>query len=591
MDTPPARYREGAMRRALLLVAVLGACKGKTSGEAPPPLVKKDAGVVVQKPVDMAQAKVTLDCLFTRARYPRDVLQVLAESAPAPVVRMAALAGIDRARKDGETPAQMVIADAIEVFTRIDDLDGLRAMFALVDVIPGARPNVFNHEAPARARAGLSVKPEDFAGDKAAIVRELALAGNLPAATKMFGELQQKDIDDNYEQEPYLGALVALGKVADAKALIAKQKPEDRFKMTYVWLDVALRQRAPLADGLAVALAELAVASEKSLIWFSERKLLERAIRAGRAAELAPLYNALLPKLLSDGKHGGLSDLPWAFAVASGDAAAAKRLAAEPALASHIAVRTAPLDAALAAAAPENKRFPLEDLVRIWARSIADGADPTFGARLAAAVCPKPTPPRAPATPAVTGLTLTVAEKARKQQFECANHDVIVRLLDGKKVIGEEILAGECHGPCTAAEQREGRARLAEIEKAIEDGTASESETDYNFTDCMFSGPNVGRIDKLGDRQVALIANHYIGAHDIDKDSYQLALEVCGQLHLTGLFGGMYAGSWGLDELHVRERDGIIHVEVDTDRWHGAVFRLTLPACPGTPEEQSFETE
>jgi hypothetical protein len=227
----------------------------------------------------------------------------------------------------------------------------------------------------------------------------------------------------------------------------------------------------------------------------------------------------------------------------------------------------------------------------VWWRSIETGADPAFGARFAMAVCPKPVTPPRPATPAVKGLTLTVTEKPRKKQFQRENHDVVVRLANGKTVLGEEVIEGECHGPCTAAEQREGREELARINAEIEAGTASEGQTDYNFTDCMFSGPSAGRIDKVGDREVALIASHYIGAHDIDKDAWQIALEVCGDLHLSGSFGGMYAGSWRLNELQVREANGQIVVEGKSEKWRGVVFRLTLPECPGTPDEQAIDTE
>lgn len=585
MDTPRPRYREGAMRTAGLMLLALAACKGAPQEEVarpppPPPPVR---------PPDLVQAKVTLGCLFDRARYPRDVLGALKEAAP-PVLRMAALAAIDRARRDGESPAEVALADAIDAFVQVDDLDGLRQAFALVDAIPNPPSQLFGHDAGARARVGLVPKAADAASDRAVVVRELALAANLPEATKLFAAIERADIDDAYEQEPYLGALVALGRVADAKALIAKQKPEDRFKLTGAWLDVALRQRAPLTEGLAAALAELAVAPERALSGFPERTLLQRAVRVGRAAELAPLYRVLLPRLTADGKNPGLADLAWAFAVAAGDTATATKLAADPALAAHVAVRAGPLDTALAAALA-NKFTSTEDLVRVWARSIEPGVDAAFGARLQAAVCPKPSSPRGPATSAAPGLTLTVTEKPRKKQFQCANHDLVVRLERGATVVGEEVVPGECHGPCTAAEQREGRARLAEIEKAIEEGTASESETDYNFTECMFAGANVGRTETVGGRAVAVIVNHYIGAHDIDKDSYLLALEVCGELHLTTTFGGMYAGSFGLADLKLRAAGDEILVEVASDRWRGVVFRLTLPACPGKPEEQVLETE
>lgn len=573
------------MRTAVLLLLGLAACQGKPREQAAPPPPPPPA-----RAPDLAQAKVTLGCLFDRARYPRDVLVALQESAPVPVVRMAAFAAVERARRDGDSPAEAVLADAIGVFTQIDDLDGLRQAFAMVDAIPSPPRQLFGHDAAARARVGLVPRADDVALERAVVVRELALAANLPEATKLFAALQPGDIADSYQQEPYLGALVALGKVADARALIAKQRPEDRFKLTGAWLDVALRQRVPLTDGLAAALAELAVTSERGLMAFPERRLLERAVRVGRAAELAPLYRELLPKLTAGGKNPGLADLAWAFAVASGDTATARKLAADPALAAHVAVRSGPLDAALAAALA-NKYTSTQDLARVWARSLDPGADPAFGARLQAAVCPKAPPRRGPATPPTAGLTLAVTEKPRKKQFQCANHDVVVRLARGATVVGEEVLAGECHGPCTAAEQREGRAHLAEIEKAIEEGTASESETDYNFTECMFAGANVGRTETVGGRSVAVIVNHYIGAHDIDKDSYLLALEVCGALHLTTTFGGMYAGSFGLADLKLRAAGDELLVEVATERWRGVVFRLTLPACPGEPEEQVLETE
>lgn len=579
------------MRTALLLVVGLVACRSAPSGEAPPPppTPSAEGSGAARAHADLGQAKVTLGCLFERARYARDVPRVLADVAPAPIVRLAAFTAIERARRDGDSPAEAALADAIRVLTQLEDLEGLREAFAMVDALPGPRGNLFAHDAPARAGAGVSALPDESARDKTAVIRELMIANQGPAATKLFATIEPKDIDDTYEQEPYLGALVALGKVAEARAVIAKQPLEDRFKLTGVWLDVVLRQGAAVAEGLAAARAELVVAPAKALTWFPTRTLLARAIRVGRARELAPLFQALLARLAAQRTPPGPSDLDYDLALALGDQAAAARFAADPVLAAWLAARAAPLDTALAAALAT--KDPNDDLVRVWARSIADGADPTFGARLAAAVCPKATPPTAPATPAVPGLTLTVTEKARKKQFQCANHDVVVRLMRGTTVVGEEALEGECHGPCTAAEQRAGKAQLAAIEKEIEAGTASESATDYNFTECMFAGPNVGRIDKVGGRDVALIAHHYIGEHDVDKDAWQLALEVCGALHVTETFGGMYAGSWDLGQLHVREAAGQIIVDGASEKWRGVVFRLTLPACPGAPVEQTLETE
>ena len=221
------------------------------------------------------------------------------------------------------------------------------------------------------------------------------------------------------------------------------------------------------------------------------------------------------------------------------------------------------------------------------------GADGAWGVALAAKACPPAKRSTAQATPAQSGLTLAVTEKAKKTQYECANHDVVVRLMSGDKKLGEEILEGECHGACTAAEQREGRKQVAEIEARIESGESSVSELDYNFTQCIFAGPNAGRIDKVGGREVALIADHYIGAHDIDKDRFKLALEVCGELHVTQEFGQQHTSSWKLEELSIHEspdKQSLV-VEGKSDRWTGVLFRLRLPACPGTPDEESVELE
>ena len=585
------------MRHALLVAMLLVGCKGRSGGGSsppPPPGEKKDAGVApaASKPVDLARAKVTLGCLFDKGRSPRELLTVLAEDAPAPVVRMAAFTAIERARADGESPAINMLSDALDVLAEIEDLDGMRSVFAMLDAIPGARGGMrTGHQGPQRARVGLAPTPGEISADPAETVRELALAAKLPEAQKLFAALPADAKEGPYHGERYLGALAALGKTAEVRALIAKAKEEDRLKLAGVWLLTAIRGGAKLAEPLAEVKAQLAVAPERGVLWFQERVIFRRAARMKRGAELAGLYQDLAARYAKDKGPKAHLEIEHDLAVAVGDPAPLKALAAEPALAHRVAVQTGPFDAALAQVTAS--KYPQDDLVRLWARSIADGADPAWGDKLAAAACPPAKAARKPATPALQGLELTVAEKARKPQFECDLHDLVIRLADGKKQIGEEVIEGECHGPCTAKEQREGRAQLAEIEAAIARGEASESQTDYNFTQCMFTGPSAGRIDRVGDRDVALFIDHYIGPHDVDKDRYQLALEVCGALHVTQTFGGMYSTSWRLEELTIRESADkqMILVDGKSDRWRGVVFRMSLPECPGTPDEQAIETE
>ena len=581
------------MRRTLLLLIVAGACRGRSGHEAPPPPPgKKDAGVVTPAPPDLGRATRTLGCLFDKAQEPRQVLDLLAEDAPVPVVRLAALAAIDRARVDGQSRAEAATADAIAAFRAVDDFDGLRTAFALVDARPGPHPTLFARDAPARARVGASSSKDEVALELTGVIRETALAGDIPAATTLFATLAPSDIADSYEREPYVGALAALGKISELQGVIAKASPEVRLQLLGAWLDTVLRQGAPTKAAVDAILAELKVAPAQGVLLFPERAVFRRARRLGRARELAPIYPALKSRLAGAvPSHGGLVAMEYDLAAALGDAAELRALAAEPSLATTIAVRTAPLDAALAAALAE--KYPQQDLARVWVRSIADGADPMFATRLAAAVCPPPAPPRAPATPAMSGGELRVTVVPHGKRQECELHDVAIELRRDRKVLGQQVLDGECKGACTAEEKRNGKAELARIQKAIDSGEASESETDYNFTDCVFSGPNPGRIDRVGDRDVALLVDHYIGAHDIDKDQYRLAVEVCGDLYVSETFGGTYAGSWRLEELRVRASSDGSQLVVDgkSDRWTGVVFRLTLPTCPGVATGQAIETE
>lgn len=582
------------MRHALLLAMLLVGCKGR-SGDAPAPAPlpaseKKDAGAA-SKPVDMARAKVTLACLFDKARSPHEVLSVLAEEAPVPVLRMAALAAVERARADGESPTIGMLGDAAELLAQVEDLDGLRAVFAMVDTIPGAREDMRSgRQGPARARVGIAPTASEIGAEPAHTVRELVLAGNLPAAQKLFLELPAGAKEGPYHRERYLSALAALGKTAEVRAVIAKTAEEERLKLAGVWLLTAIRG-GKLAEPLAEVKAQLAVAPERGVTWFPERVVFRRAARGNRGAELAGLYRDLKARYAKDHGPNGRIDLVYDLAIAVGDLAELSILAKEPALARRIAVRSGPFDAALSTVTASN--HPDDDLVRLWARSISTGADPAWGDKLAGAACPPAKPARKPATPAVRGLRLTVNEKARKPQFECRLHDLVIRVLDGKRTIAEEVIEGECHGRCTAKERREGGEQLQDIEAQIARGEASDSQTDYNFTECMFSGPNPGRIDQVGDRDVAIFIDHYIGPHDVAKNRFQLALEVCGALHVTKPFGDTYAGGWALTELTLRETADKQTIVVDgtSSSYRGVVFRLQLPACPGTADEDALNTE
>lgn len=584
------------MRHALWvgLLMAAAACKGTPAGGAGSGTATgSGSGSAARAPVDMARAKATLGCLFDRARTEREVLTVLAETAPAPVVRMAGLAAIERAREDGETPAINMMADVLDVLAQIDDHDGMRTVFAQLDAIPSAKTAMRTaHVAPMRARVGLPVAPEDLASDAVGVVRELALAGKVAEAQVLYGKQPPVDTGAAYYVEEHIGALAALGRSADIEKLIAGAKDEDRLKLAGIWLETVLRGKGPAADAIAAVRAQIGAVPERGVTWFPERTLFRRAQRNGRAGELAPVYKDLKTRYTKDSGPVTRLLIEYDLARAMGDDKEMAELAKSPQLADALAVWSAPFDTELAAVLAT--KYPNEDLVRLWQRSIAADADAAWGAVLAAKVCPPAKPAAGPPTPPQPGLVLTVTEKPRKKQFECENRDLVIRLSKGgKDLAGEEVVEGECHGACTTAERREGQKQLDEINKRIESGESSESETDYNFTQCIYAGPIAGRIDKVGGRDVALFADHYIGAHDIDKDRWHLALEVCGQLHVSESFGERYAGSWGEKELAIKESPDkrMIVVEGRSDRWTGTVFRLTLPACPGTPDEEAIDTE
>ena len=159
------------------------------------------------------------------------------------------------------------MADAVEALLAVDDADGLRQVFALADAIKAHDDMRFGHVGPARARAGLSIAPGDVAGDAAAIARETAIAGDAAAAQKLVDQLPA-EARTGYSTEAYAGALAALGKSAELRALIATAGEEDRLKLSGIWLLTAIRAGEKLTDPLAEVMAQLAAAPPKGVTWF-----------------------------------------------------------------------------------------------------------------------------------------------------------------------------------------------------------------------------------------------------------------------------------------------------------------------------------
>lgn len=176
-------------------------------------------------------------------------------------------------------------------------------------------------------------------------------------------------------------------------------------------------------------------------------------------------------------------------------------------------------------------------------------------------------PPVAPATIAITSVPAG-------EEMECTKSNLVVRAHRGAQTLGEETLEGSCHGACTEEEQREGAARLRKIEAAIRRGKASESETDYNFTECQYTGHAViGRHDVAG-RTVVLIEQEYIGPHDVLQSRFLLAFEHCDQLVVTDAFAERYV-SIDSDALAIRAVGKVLEVTLDDE----PTFQVDLATC------------
>jgi hypothetical protein len=181
---------------------------------------------------------------------------------------------------------------------------------------------------------------------------------------------------------------------------------------------------------------------------------------------------------------------------------------------------------------------------------------------------------------------LVVVETAVEQIMECVRHDLAVRVVSAGQVRDEVLLPGTCTGACTPEEKAEGEATVAEIEARIAAGEGSESELDYNFTQCMFLGAELGRLEQAAGRELAILIGEEAGPHDIPHRRYQLAAEVCGAVFLGSTFGGTYANHWSLEDLKVATAGAdTIVITVDDDGAPRELYRVRFgPEC-AEPEE------
>lgn len=549
-----------------------------------PWLARFDAAALAPRFAELRDAR-SLRCLMEDKAG--SVSEAVRIDAPALAVRIAAFAAVERARRDGDSPVLEALSLAIRELAAVDDEAGLRAAFEMADRIrvPG---HSFHDLAVHRVRVGLPMAREEASRHRLAMARELALAGDVAAVAQIYDH-ELNDIDrQSYNAGNRVAALVALERFEAARAEIAAAPPENRLDLAATWLDIALRRRRGVDEAVALAISAWQRHDPtKGSGWFPPPTL-RAARRAGLGREVAPLRRALISHWVAAGWKQWAGSLIAAYDEALALGEPGERASVEPSIPEDqrrfvLALQQGTLDQALAAATSPGER------ARVWVRHVAEGARPAFEARLAAAVCPAGASPGAsgPPVPPAPGLRLTVTETNQVKEQECSRADLLLELAgsDGKTV-DEETLDGACHGACTRAAKRAGARQVREIEQAIERGEASDSELDYDFTGCVFSGPQPGRIERIGGRDVAVLIDHYIGAHDVDQDRYRLATEVCDVLFVSEPFAETYSTGWTLDQLSlVLSPDGReLRVEGAREQWRGVIYRLTFPSiCPGSP--------
>ena len=587
------------MHRWWLVVVMLASCE---CGKKPKAPVGASGSAI---PIDAAAPRVDLASRFTELREQRalrcmlvsaskpgsmsSVLDHLSEHADPILVRAAAFSLVDEAKPDGETPEMNALTEAIHVLGPLGDLEGLRMAFARLDQFPDLHPRYLGYDEAYRARIDRAV-PKDRRSPLS-WVTQIAMAGNVAAGAKIYDE--ELAADDKRPTTEHVAALVALGRIAKLRELLAVATERDRPMLVDKWLETAAQMKQPLGD----AVSEMLALIEKSpdTVYPGGDALLA-ASRSPDKAAVARLRAALIARWSHEYavKYPGAVESMYAnvLSYGSADERAKIEVFVPPDVKEREKVlRTGSLDAALAYALAA--KHPSLYVPRVWTRAVVEGADAAFFKQIEAKLCKGGPPDVVTPTPPAKGMQIVVTEKLRKQQHECSRIDLIVRLTNGEAIVDEEIYEGDCQGACTAAEKREGEKTIKEIERRIARGESTESELDYDFTGCMFVGHVAGRIDRVGERQVAIFAEKSIGPHSTEQTTHMLAFEVCGELFVSQGFGLRYSGGWQLGELTVDESPDKreIRVRAANDSWRGFIYRATLPECPGSPDERVQEAD
>jgi hypothetical protein len=127
-------------------------------------------------------------------------------------------------------------------------------------------------------------------------------------------------------------------------------------------------------------------------------------------------------------------------------------------------------------------------------------------------------------------LVLSVYEVNARSVMECKTNDLLFRLEYGREVLTERTHTGECTGVCTPEGQREGEAKIAEIEKRIENDEGSTSELDYNFASCISLTPEFLGVLGGYERPLFFMSSTSLAHHDVPRRTVHPVGVACGEI-------------------------------------------------------------
>ncbi|AKJ06042.1 hypothetical protein ATI61_110214 [Archangium gephyra] len=139
-------------------------------------------------------------------------------------------------------------------------------------------------------------------------------------------------------------------------------------------------------------------------------------------------------------------------------------------------------------------------------------------------------------------LVLSLYQVNARSVMECKTHDLLFRLEYGREVLTEQTHTGDCTGVCTPEAKQEGEAKVAEIQKRIENDEGSMSELDYNFVECISLTPEFLGVLGGYERPLFFVSSTSLAHHDVPKRTVHPVGVACGEL--TGSVDGDDSGPY-----------------------------------------------